>query len=72
MNPRTQLFDNLPKDEQGFFKTNEKMETLVPGLYCAGDVRSKPFRQIVTSVSDGATAAHFASEYVHALLSESK
>ncbi|MBR7065000.1 MAG: FAD-dependent oxidoreductase, partial [Treponema sp.] len=43
MNPRTQLFDNLPKDEQGFFKTNEKMETLVPGLYCAGDVRSKPF-----------------------------
>ena len=72
MEPCTELFDMLPKDSQGFFLTNNKMETQVPGLYCAGDVRSKEFRQIVTAVSDGATAAHFATEYVRSILGTTK
>ena len=64
MKARTELFDTLPKDKSGYIVTNEKMETIMPGLYCAGDVRAKPFRQIITAVSDGAIAAHEAAEYV--------
>lgn len=58
MLPQTDLVEMLPKDEAGYIKTNEEMETLMPGLYAAGDVRSKSFRQVVTAVSDGAIAAH--------------
>jgi len=61
MKARTELFDTLPKDGAGYIVTDEKMETVMPGLYCAGDVRAKPFRQIVTAVSDGAIAAHEAA-----------
>lgn len=62
MLPQTDLVEMLPKDENGYIKTNEKMETAMPGLFAAGDVRSKNFRQIVTAVSDGAIAAHTVSE----------
>ena len=68
MKARTELFDTLPKDGAGYIMTDEKMETVMPGLYCAGDVRAKPFRQIVTAVSDGAIAAHEAAEYVKSIL----
>lgn len=64
MKARTELFDMLPKDALGCIVTNEKMETIVPGLYCAGDVRAKEFRQIVTAAADGAIAAHAAASYV--------
>ncbi len=47
------------------------METSIPGLYAAGDVRAKPFRQLITAASDGAIAAHQAQEYV-ALIKNSK
>lgn len=58
MIPQADLVEMLPKDESGYIITNEKMETVMPGLFAAGDVRSKSFRQIVTAVSDGAIAAH--------------
>lgn len=58
MIPQTALVEMLPKDEAGYIKTNEDMETMIPGLFAAGDVRSKSFRQIVTAVSDGAIAAN--------------
>lgn len=70
MVPRTELFCTLKTDEGGYIVTNEKMETGVPGLYVAGDIRSKPFRQIVTACSDGAIAAHQAEEYVRELRNE--
>lgn len=66
MNPQTVLVEMLPKDEKGYIKTNENMETLMPGLFAAGDVRSKPFRQIVTAVSDGAIAANAVRELCEA------
>lgn len=56
--PQTDLVDMLAKDECGYIKTDENMETSMPGLFAAGDVRSKPFRQVVTAVNDGAIAAH--------------
>lgn len=62
MLPQTELVEMLPKDEGGYIKTNEQMETAMPGLFAIGDVRSKSFRQIVTAVSDGAIAAHEVSE----------
>lgn len=49
---------------EGYVVTNERMETSVAGLFAAGDVRSKPLRQIVTAVSDGAIAATSASAYL--------
>lgn len=58
MLPQTELVDMVPKDKDGYIITDENMETAVHGLYAAGDVRSKVFRQIVTAVSDGAIAAH--------------
>lgn len=63
MIPRTNLLENLPKDEKGYIKTNEQMQTIIPGLFAAGDVRSKPLRQIVTAASDGAIAGFFAGEF---------
>lgn len=63
MNPRAALLETLETDENGYIKTDEKMETSVPGLFIAGDVRSKPLRQIVTAASDGAIAGIYASEY---------
>lgn len=64
MVPRTTLLENLPKDKSGYIVTNEKMETAIPGLFVAGDVRSKPLRQIVTACSDGAIAGFTAAEFV--------
>ncbi|MBR5646334.1 MAG: thioredoxin-disulfide reductase [Treponema sp.] len=58
MIPQTNLVEMLPKDEGGYIKTDENMETPVRGLFAAGDVRSKALRQIVTAVSDGAIAAN--------------
>ena len=64
MIPRTGLFSELTFDDAGYIKTNEDMETSVPGLFAAGDVRSKSFRQIVTACSDGAIAANTAAKFL--------
>ncbi len=71
MNPRTNLVNMLKKDNGGYLITNYRMETSVLGMYAAGDVRAKPFRQLITAASDGAIAAHQAHEYV-ILLKNSK
>ena len=60
MTPRTELFEMVPKDKGGYIITDENMETPMAGLFAAGDVRSKSFRQIVTAAADGAIAANSA------------
>ena len=66
--PRTDLVQGLvPVDERGYVVTGEDMSTPVPGLYVAGDVRAKPFRQITTAVADGTIAALAAQRYVKGL-----
>lgn len=40
-------------------------ETNIPGVYAAGDVTDKPFKQLITGVADGCTAAHSAYEYIN-------
>lgn len=70
MIPQTELFENLQKDEQGYIITDENMKTSQKGIFCAGDVRAKSFRQIVTATSDGAIASYSASEYIKELNNE--
>ena len=64
MLPQTALLDPKLLDKSGYVITNEKMETKEKGLYAAGDVRDTVFRQLITAASDGAIAAHCASEYI--------
>ncbi len=56
--------DKLAKDENGFIITNAKMETSIPGVYAAGDLRNTPLRQVITAAADGAIAATFAIKYI--------
>lgn len=58
------LVDRAP---DGGVLTDDGMATRTPGLYCAGDMRSKRLRQVVTAVSDGAIAATSAYSYVEGL-----
>ena len=54
-------------NEAGYIITNDKMETAVPGIYAAGDVRDKMLRQIVTATGDGSIAAQSAQHYIEEL-----
>ncbi|CCO24395.1 thioredoxin-disulfide reductase [Maridesulfovibrio hydrothermalis] len=56
--------ENLALDQYGFIKTTCEMESSIPGIYAAGDIRSKKCRQVVTAVGDGATAATAAFAYL--------
>jgi thioredoxin reductase (NADPH) len=56
--------DRLRMDEGGHIYVNEWMETEVPGLFAAGDVRVNSARQVVSSAGDGATAAIRADHYL--------
>ena len=58
------LPDAVKKDSAGWIMTNEKLETSVPGLFAAGDVRKKEVRQVATAVGDGSTAAIAAEKYL--------
>jgi thioredoxin reductase (NADPH) len=65
MVPRTDLLKPyLTLAPGGYVETSEAMETAVPGLYAAGDLRAKRFRQITTAVADGTIAALAAQKYV--------
>jgi thioredoxin reductase (NADPH) len=65
--PRTSLASGAEKDENGYIVTGQGMESSVPGLFAAGDVRSSPFRQVVVAAGEGAVAAHRAAGYLDAL-----
>lgn len=63
--PATNLVaEQLTLDANGYIAADESTVTNLPGVYAVGDVRTKPLRQIVTAVADGATAVHFAQEYL--------
>lgn len=63
--PATDLFrGQLRLDDQGYIVADETTATSLPGVFAAGDVRTKAVRQIVTATADGAVAAHMAEEYL--------
>ena len=65
--PRVDLVQGLvPLDAAGFVVAGEDMSTPVPGVYVAGDLRSKSFRQITTAVADGTIAALAAQKFLKA------
>jgi thioredoxin reductase (NADPH) len=51
-------------DEKGFIVTDGDMKTNIPGVFAAGDCRSKMFRQVVTAAGDGAVAAWSVEKYL--------
>jgi thioredoxin reductase (NADPH) len=61
------LKDLLPTDEGGFLLTDEVMATGIPGIFAAGDIRAKLWRQISTAVGDGSVAAIAAEHYLEEL-----
>jgi thioredoxin reductase (NADPH) len=63
-NPQTGILAGVGLDDAGYIVTDQKMQTSIPGLYAAGDVRSSPFRQIVVAAAEGAIAAHSAGLYI--------
>lgn len=63
--PTTSLFKGqLELDKSGYIVAGENTKTSIDGVFAVGDVRTKPFRQIVTAVSDGAVATFFADEFL--------
>ena len=63
--PNTYLFEGqIELDKNGYIVADETTKTSLDGVYAIGDVRTKALRQVVTAVSDGAVAVHFAEEYI--------
>ena len=61
--PSTELVrGQLELDKNGYIVADETTKTTLPGVYAVGDIRTKPLRQVVTAVADGATAVHMAEE----------
>ncbi|EUJ40002.1 thioredoxin reductase [Brochothrix campestris FSL F6-1037] len=66
--PLTEPFKDLGiLNEEGYIKTNRNMETSIPGIFAAGDVRDTNLRQIVTAAADGGIAGQFVLKYLEDL-----
>ena len=65
--PESELYAGLLElDEQGYIRADESGQTSVPGVFAAGDVRTKALRQILTAASDGANCVASAERYLQA------
>lgn len=58
------LNGTLALDENGYIIADESTKTNIEGVFAVGDVRTKALRQVITAAADGATAVHFAEEYI--------
>ncbi len=66
--PNTGIVEgHVEHDSMGYFLTDANMQTSIPGLFAAGDVRSQLTRQVTTAVGDGTTAAIAAEKYLKSL-----
>jgi thioredoxin reductase (NADPH) len=66
LKPNTEFLTDseIELDEVGLIKTNTKLQTSIPGVFCAGDVRSGATMQIASAAGEGATAALMMREYI--------
>ncbi len=58
------LKDTLPLDKLGHIITDERMQTKIPGVFAAGDIRHNSIQQAIASAGDGATAAFYAQKFI--------
>ena len=58
------VFVSVGRQPATALAAGETTETSIPGVYAVGDVRTKPLRQVVTAVADGAVAVHMAEKYI--------
>ena len=66
--PNTESFSGLVKmDDAGYIIAGEDTKTSRPGIFAAGDLRTKPLRQVITAAADGANAITAVEEYLHGL-----
>lgn len=66
MHPKTEVYREVAAcDEGGYLIAGEDCATNVPGIFAAGDIRTKTLRQIVTAVSDGACAVASVERYLN-------
>lgn len=72
LKPNTEFLKDsvIELDEIGFVKSNERLETAIPGVFVAGDVRSGATMQIATATGEGASAALYMREYLDELKRE--
>lgn len=65
LDPMSQCVEKLGLiNTQGYIDANENMETKVPGIFVAGDVRNKNLRQVVTATNDGAIAGQYIASLI--------
>lgn len=63
--PSSKLFEKeLTLDQAGYIAADESTRTNLPGVFAAGDVRTKALRQVITAAADGAAAVHYAEAYL--------
>ncbi len=62
--PQNDMFEGKVKMDSGYIAAGESCETDVPGVFVAGDTRTKTLRQLVTATADGAVAATAAANYI--------
>lgn len=66
--PNSEMFNGQIKmDQSGFIVTDANLESSIPGVYAAGDVRVTPLRQVITSAADGAISATSAIKYLETI-----
>lgn len=63
--PNTEFLGESIELQNGFIVADETTKTNIPGVFAAGDVRTKALRQVITAAADGATSAHYLEEYLN-------
>ncbi|MCD8222177.1 MAG: thioredoxin-disulfide reductase [Clostridiales bacterium] len=62
--PNSRSFEGFLEMDHGYIRAGETGETSIPGVFAAGDIRTKPMRQIITAAADGANAVVSAERYL--------
>ena len=62
--PESRAFEGLVDMDHGYIRAGEDTVTSAPGIFAAGDVRTKPLRQIITAAADGANAITSVERYL--------
>ena len=64
ISPESRAFEGLVEMDHGYIRAGEDGVTSAPGIFAAGDVRTKPLRQIITAAADGANAVTSVERYL--------